>query len=189
MHYLCLKEPVYREGAYSLTSIREKDILKIMDWRNEQLNILRQNEKLTKEKQIKYFQEVIRPSFQEKHPIQILFSFLLDEELIGYGGLTHIDWTSLRSEVSFLLKTNRTDQDKYKQEFSIFLSLLKRIAFNDLQLNRLYTETFDIRSTHLETILKNGFVLEGRLREHVKIEEVYVDSLIHGFLRSSFHEL
>ena len=165
--------------------LREEDLLPIMEWRNAQIDILRQTEKLTPQMQQKYFQEVLRPSYGEGRPQQILFSFLIGKQLIGYGGLTHIDWDASRGEISFLLNTEHTQNlQTYQKEFSIFLQLLKRVAFGDLQLNRIFAETFDIRPYHIETLEQADFVYEGRLRQHVKIKGRYIDSVIHACLRS-----
>jgi RimJ/RimL family protein N-acetyltransferase len=188
MNYQPLKKTTFTQSPYSLVPLRKEDILAIKNWRNEQMTILRQSKPLDDEMQMKYYQEVIMPSFQEKQPQQILFSFLLRENCIGYGGLTHIDWISQRAEVSFLLDPVRIkDSNSYQNEFSVFLSLLKNVAFDDLKFNRLFTETFDLRPCHIETLGKNGFAFEGRLREHNKIENQFVDSLIHACLRSTYN--
>ena len=167
--------------AYRLVHIREEDILKIKQWRNEQINILRQKKPLTDEEQIKYYKNVIQPTISQEHPEQILFSYLHQDRCIGYGGLTHIDWDYQRAEVSFLLETARNhDISQFQKEFGIFLEFLKRIAFDDLKLHRLYTETYDIRPYVIETLEKKGFRFEGRLKDHVKIDGKFVDSVIHG---------
>lgn len=190
MKYHCLKQQVFEEGKYSLEPLREEDMIPIMEWRNAQIAVLRQKEILTLKGQQKYFQEVIKPAFQESKPPQVLFSFLKGKKLIGYGGLTHIDWDSARGELSFLLNNESAQNpSSYKIEFAIFFKLLKKAAFKDLELNRIFTETFDIRPAHIDTLVQNGFILEGRLRQHVCIDGRYFDSLIHGYLRSDEDEL
>jgi RimJ/RimL family protein N-acetyltransferase len=183
MEYRCLKKQIYQEGEWSIVPIREIDMAKIRDWRNEQIIILRQNHILSEEEQKNYWERVLKPGFSEEKPHQILFSYLKNGELIGYGGLTHIDWNSARAEVSFLLATDRkTQQATYQKEFALFLSLLKRAAFEDLKLHRLFAETFNLRPAHVEVLEKAGFALEGTLKDHVRIENNYYDSLIHGLL-------
>lgn len=190
MHYRTLKLNQYSHDSYSVVPIRKEDMRLIREWRNEQMTILRQAEPISEESQKKYYQNMIIPLFEMEHPPQLLFSFFCGHELIGYGGLTHMDWSSQHAEVSFLLNTQRVrDHDLYQKEFSIFLTLIKKIAFEDIRFHRLFTETYNIRPLHIETLLKNGFVLEGCLREHVKIEGHFVDSLIHGYLRDAYHEV
>jgi len=152
-----------------------------MHWRNAQLKVLRQREPLTPEKQERYYQGVILPSFAEKTPRQILFSYLHKEELIGYGGLVHISWEDRRAEVSFLVDPDRVgDSSIYSQDFSLYLSLIKQAAFQHLGFMRVFTETYDIRPHHISILESSGFQLEGRLKAHVWIDGKPVDSLIHG---------
>jgi RimJ/RimL family protein N-acetyltransferase len=144
---------------------------------------LRQNELLSDDDQKKYYAEVIKPSFFQLKPRIILFSFLLAGECIGYGGLTNIDWRSKRTEFSFLLDTKRADdQNLYAKEMSVFVSLIKIVAFEELKMNRLFAETFDIRNLHISVLEKNGFNYEGRMKQHVFINRKYVDSILHGML-------
>lgn len=184
MGYTCLQRDHYQYGDYTLTSLREQDILLIKEWRNDQIDILRQKEPLTDAQQINYYETVVRPAMDAEEPSDILFSYLHQGECVGYGGLTHIDWTNRRAEISFLLATERNvDLDLYKREFTIFLKLIKQIAFVELGLNRLFTETYDVRPYVLEVLENSGFVPEGRLREHVVINGKCIDSVLHGCLK------
>ncbi len=185
MKYQQLSDIEYSLGTYSIVPIRRADMLSIKEWRNEQMEVLRQSKRLTDEDQMRYYDSLVKQSFEEPFPRIMLFSYLLDGRLIGYGGLTNLDWVNKRAEISYLLETARSsekDVERYVQDFSSFLSLMKRIAFKELAVNRLYTETFDIRPLHIATLERNGFRFEGRMREHVCIEDKYIDSLIHGCL-------
>jgi hypothetical protein len=182
--YRCLKSNTLTENGYSLVPIREQDIQFIRKWRNDQIDILRQEKKLTKDQQVLYFDTVIKPSFVQKHPRLILFSLLLNDLCIGYGGLVHIDWIAKRAEVSFLNNTERSKKSlEYNNDFSNFLDFILKIGFDYLNLNKLYTEAYDIRPQTIKILERKGFELEGRLRQHVSIKGKYVDSLIHGVLK------
>jgi len=171
---------------YQLIHIREEDIMLIMKWRNEQIKILRQNKKLTTADQKKYYEEIIKPSYESKKPTLILFSLLFNEKLIAYGGLTNIDWVSKRSELSFLDKTGRTkNSNLYKEDFNAFINLIKKVAFKNLRLHKIFAETYEFRLEHIKILEKNGFEYEGRLKEHVIIDGIYTDSLIHGLLEEN----
>lgn len=187
MKYLCLNHGSYSSGEYSVTAIRELDIYLIKEWRNAQIAVLRQKRPLTNDRQKAYYNNVVRPSFEMGQPNIILFSYLLGSNCIGYGGLTNIDWNARRAEISFILDTDRiVDTRQYQQDFGAFLSLMKRIAFDELGLNRLFTETYDIRPWHVAVLENNGFEFEGRLKQHVYIEGRLVDSLMHGCLREQY---
>jgi len=185
-----LSKTKLQHGKYILTPIRKQDIQKIRKWRNDQMDILRQNKILTKLEQEDYFNKIIKRTFQENKPNCILFSFLLNDECIGYGGFVHIDWFLKRSEISFLNETNRAqNQETYKTDYSIFLKIILQIAFEQLCLNRIFTETFAFRKNTSKLLEKFGFRLEGRLKNHVMVKGNYFDSLIHGFLKQYYKKL
>lgn len=184
--YNCLKHQKYSYNGYCLMVIQAEDIEIIRKWRNEQMNILRQSNLISIGKQINYFSNVIWPSMQKKQPENILFTLFLENKIIAYGGLTNIDWISKKSELSFLDKTERAkNSNLYRADFTVFIDLIKKIAFGNLGLHRLFTETFDVRPRHIKILEENGFSREGRLKEHVFINDTYVDSLIHGFLNKN----
>lgn len=181
--YKCLENNVIHKESYSIQPYREDDLLKILSWRNEQIEVLRQSKVLTVEDQIKYYKDFIIPSFANKATKIILFSFLENKKCIGYGGLTNIDWPSKRAEISFLLETNRShNKDIYSKDFSTFLALLKEVAFDQLRFNRLFTETYSFRKHHIRILEDNGFQLEGTLKKHTYFNGQYIDSIIHGYL-------
>lgn len=182
-YYKCLCENVYTCNNYTLLPIREQDIMHIKDWRNAQIAVLRQKEPLTEEGQKRYFETAVWPTFMMDRPPQILFSFLKNSVCIGYGGLVHINWEDRRGEVSFLLNPERVENKKvYREDFLAYLRLLKEVAYNDLQFNRLTGETYDLRPYHVSIMEEAGFRLEGRMKRHIYHNGIYVDSLIHGHL-------
>lgn len=181
MNYACLKTQTFTDHSYRIIPLREQDIYLIKEWRNAQIDVLRQNIPLTDEMQKKYFENVIRPSFALSQPNQILFSFLKDDHLIGYGGIVHVEWKAQQGEVSFLVDPQRiANPAVYEMDFSSFLKLIKTVAFKNLHFKRLYTETYAIRNVHISILEKAGFVEERRLKNWVKIKEQFVDAIIHG---------
>jgi len=183
MHnYRPLDRIKFELNDYCIIAIRWEDREKIRIWRNEQIEILRQNNELTKEDQDNYFKNIIAPLFTEEEPKQLLFSFLKNDKLVGYGGLVHISWEDKNAEISFLLETNRNkDIDVFTSEWYIYLSLIKEVAFISLRFKKIYTYGIDIRPHLTKVILKQNFVEEARLKDHVKKKDKYFDVLIHSF--------
>ena len=174
---------------YCLVPFMEQEMELIRKWRNEQIDYLRQNKPLTKDEQSKYYHQVIKKSFYEKEPEMILFSFILKNNCIGYGGFVHIDWNLKKAELSFVLDTNRTEKlETYKKEFSIFLKIILNIGFKQILFHKIFTETFDIRPNTILVLEKAGFVLENRLSSKNYINGSYVDSLFHRILISEYVE-
>lgn len=182
--YRCLSAQQFaNEAGYKLIPLREQDIEQIRIWRNAQIDILRQKTAISHEQQARYYEGVIRPTFTEDNPKQVLFSFLLNETCIGYGGLTHLDWEARHAEVSFLVDPLYVQDDAlYHQTFAHYLALLSRIAFLDLRFHRLFAETYAFRKEHIATLEAAGFQWEGRLRDHIFKRGQWEDSLIHGLL-------
>lgn len=182
-HYRCLALPLPEEDGYTLRPVAQEDLLPIMHWRNEQLEVLRGRATLTPADQHAYWRDVIEPCFREDRPRQILLTYLHHGGPIGYGGLVHISWEDRRAEVSFLVSPERAaDPAAYTRDFSTWLRLLRRVAFEGLGLQRLFTETYDLRPHHVAVLEAGGFEPEGRLRRHVIIRGRPVDSLLHGCL-------
>jgi len=178
-----------RFREYEITSVRMTDALPIMRWRNEQIDVLRQSAPLEPDEQLRYFREVVMPTFAMERPPMVILAYLLNGILIGYGGIVHLDWKAKRGEVSFLLNPERTeDKQSYGREMGVFLTLLKRLAFKQLELNRLTTEAYGNRTWHVQAIEANGFKQEGILRKHVFKGGEMVDAHLHGFLREDFKE-
>ena len=177
--YKCLSINTFHYNDYSIIPIRYSDRIKIMKWRNEQLFHLRQKEILTSKIQDTYFKEVILKLFHKKNPSQILFSYFYREKLIGYGGLVHIDWINLNAEISFIMDTS-LEKKYFNLNWSVFLKLLEKPAFNVLGLNKIYTYAFDLRP-NLYDILENcGYTKEAVLKNHIKFKSVFKDIVIHS---------
>lgn len=187
VQYKCLDKKKILFKNYSLVPLRKQHIQIIRKWRNEQMSILRQKKKLTKKEQVDYYEKIIKKTFNKKNPNLILFSLLLENICIGYGGLTNIDWIAKKSEVSFLLDTSRSkDKKTYRKDFRIFLNFILDLAFIELKMNKLFTETYDIRPIHVSVLENVGFKLENRVKRRVFVKGKYVDSLYHNYLRKNY---
>lgn len=169
-------------GGYRYVGLRHQDIQEIRRWRNEQQDVLRQKNSLTRAEQQQWWETVVTPTHRSAHPSFLLVSILDgDSELVGYGGLTNIDWDHLRAEVSFLVSTERAaDAATYEVDILAFLDFLKAWAFEELGLHRLFTETYAFRRVHIELLERAGMDLEGRMRDHVDTDEGFLDSFLHG---------
>ena len=180
--YNFLSNNKYCIEEYCLVPLRQEDMELIRRWRNEQIDALRQNEPITKDQQHSYFNQVILKSFNDDKPDCILFSFLTNSVCIGYGGLVNIDWKSKIAELSFLVDTNHyINQNLYSSDFNSFLTLIHEIIFKDLKFKKLFTETYDFRSYHIEVLEKFGFKEEKRIKNKVVINGKNVDSAFHVY--------
>ena len=73
-------------------------------------------------------------------------------------------------------------REQYREDILALLGIVRKLAFEELKLHRLYTETYDIRPFHICVLEEFGFVMEGRLKDHNIINNQYVDSIFHGLI-------
>jgi len=177
--YRILNKQEFHHDNYSLIPVRMEDRYDIMKWRNEQIYHLRQSKPLTIKDQDKYFNTIVQGLFEKEKPEQLLFSYLERDKCIGYGGLVHINWIDRNAEISFIMDT-QLEKNEFHKHWGIFLDLLYQIAFDELDLHKIYTYAFDLRPHLYEAIEAKGFVKEAVLREHCYFNDQYKDVIIHS---------
>ncbi|MGH6978214.1 MAG: GNAT family N-acetyltransferase [Brevundimonas sp.] len=177
--------PVLSDGSVVVRAVEPEHIEPIRRWRNAQIDVLRQSRAITPEEQTAYFERVIWPDKGSDRPFNILLGLFENNRLIGYGGLVHIAWDYARAEVSFLLATEiAADEVVVSALFATWLRHMQRLAFDDLGLSRLTTETYAMRALHLRVLDEAGFQREGLLRDHVRVGGRPMDAVVHGCLAS-----
>ncbi|MFT6842473.1 MAG: RimJ/RimL family protein N-acetyltransferase [Psychroserpens sp.] len=182
--YQILNKQKFYSGKVSIEPIRMEDRYAIMQWRNEQIYHLRQDRLLTKEGQDKYFTEVVAKLFEHEQPGQLLFSYLKDDQCVGYGGLVHINWINKNAEISFIMNTS-LERKYFEFHWSSFLNLIEKVAFEELKLHKIFTYAFDLRPRLYTALEERGFRKEAQLSEHSFFDGKYIDVLIHSKLNSS----
>lgn len=98
-----------------------------MNWRNEQIDILRQKDLLTEKIQVDYFENLVAKLFDQEQPS----SYLENDKCIGYGGLVHINWNHKNAEISFIMNTELV-KDSFRKHGINYLQLIEKIAFKEL---------------------------------------------------------
>lgn len=178
--------PIYERNGRGLFPLEKRYLEKLKEWRNTQMAILRQWKPLTDMDQEKWFERI------SERKDEVLFSILVseeigDERLIGYCGLVNIDYISRRGEVSFLVEPSRvSNRELYKDDFTAVLRMLCAYAFCQLNLNKIYTETYVFRKDHIHILEEFGFEKDGILREHQYKNGRYYDSVIHSVIRARY---
>lgn len=181
--YRSLTRRVFRDGEFCIRPIRYEDKYEIMKWRNEQIYHLRQSKPLTVADQDNYFRDTVSKLFEADQPNQLLFSYLQKEKCIGYGGLVHINWIDGNAEISFIMETS-LENDFFNFHWQTFLKMIETVAFDELNLHKIYTYAFDIRPHLYEAIEAVGFKKEAVLPEHCFIDGQFKDVVIHAKVSS-----
>ena len=180
--YKILSKNSFSYKEYRLIPIREEDKYVIMKWRNEQIFHLRQKTPLQIEEQDEYFKSTITSLFDQLKPNQILFSFLKSDKIIGYGGLVHIKWNKKEAEISFLIDTELQDEN-FEKLWSIYLNLIEEVSFSCLELNKIYTYSFDVRPKLYELLEKQSYIFECQIKKAIKKEGKWLNALMHSKYR------
>lgn len=177
--YNALNKQKFSIGEYAIVPIRMEDRYEIMRWRNEQIYHLRQDKYLTEEDQDKYFKSIVANLFAQEKPNQILFSFLKGGELIGYGGLVHINWSDKNAEISFIMETSQ-ENVQFESNWTSFLKLIEDVAFKELLFHKVYIYAFDLRPHLYEVLNKNNFFKDAVLVDHCFFRGKFIDVVIHS---------
>ncbi|MDA9811366.1 GNAT family N-acetyltransferase [Flavobacteriaceae bacterium] len=177
--YRCLIQNDFGKESFRIIPIRYSDRFEIMKWRNDQLYHLRQKKILTKKDQNIYFKNSVLDLFNSKEPDQLLFSFLKNGNLIGYGGLVHINWFDKNAEISFVMDT-KLENKFFEANWLIFLELIESLGFNELMFKKLYVYAFDLRPYLYPILEKRNFINEARLHKHVFINKEFKDVVFYS---------
>lgn len=184
MRYSCMPNPVLELSPFAIEAVQPDHIEAIRRWRNSQMDVLRQSAPISPEGQVRYYEQHIWPTMGLPQPQNILVSYLEDGRHIGYGGLVHIDWVGRSAEVSFLLDPAlTTDEAVYRRYHVSFLALVKMLAFDDLGMEHLTTETHAHRGAHIANLEAAGFRWKSVIPNKVLVTGVATDSIMHRCCR------
>ncbi|MBK5262642.1 MAG: GNAT family N-acetyltransferase [Peptostreptococcaceae bacterium] len=147
-----------------LVAIEEKDLQQLMEWRNlpESKKYFREYREINFSMQKKWFEEKVI-----KDPNTIMFSIreATTEELLGCCGLCYINWIYSYADLSLYIgwQESYIDEKGYAKESC---QLLFDYAFNQLNLNKIWTEIYEFDNKKLELYKSLGMHLDGVLRQN-----------------------
>ena len=176
------KRKIGKSQEIKFQAIKFSDSEKIRNLRNSQINILRQDKKLSKIDQIKYFKEVVMPDLQSKTPRNILFTIKYKKNFIGYCGLTNINWEIGSAEISFLVKKKYNKSKLFNRFFNETLNYLENISHKN-KIYQINSEIYDFRKEILNCFDQRNYKLAGyfrnyRIKNNVKISSFFYTKII-----------
>jgi len=130
--------------SHYIEPIETEDWEPVRKWRNAQMDILRQDHKITRREQKEYALDYYKDPKDRK-----LYSFLTaainpfdSDVLIGYGGFVNINKEEKSAEISFLMDPKRKeDLLLYTVEWLLFLAFL-RIESKKMGITTWKSETY-----------------------------------------------
>ncbi len=104
-------------------------------------------------------------------------------KLIGYIGIKKIDYHISKCELFYFIDTDFEGKGIISKAVSEVIEL----CFNELKMNKIFICTSKINFGSQQIALKNGFILEGTLREEFKNGDGVLEAInYYGLLKSDF---
>jgi len=127
-----------------------------------------------------YIEEMLR---REKAVTHIYASVALKSThaIIGTAMIFNFNREAKHAEIGYVFHSDYWGKG-YGTET---VTLLDNFAFNSINLHKIHAHVVDTNFGSVRVLEKNGFKLEGRLKDHHFIEGKYYDGLLFGKLQSN----
>ena len=169
----------------SLFAVEKNDLKKFRDWRNNPdfRKHFREYRELNMRQQEQWFEEKV-----VNDPSTLMFSIKRneDEELIGCCGFVYINWVHRHADLSLYIgwKDEYIDTKGFAEESC---QLLFDYGFNELSLNKIWTEIYEFDDKKGALYDKIGFKQDGFLRENYWYNGKWWGSRILSLLNSEIN--
>jgi len=153
--------------------------VKAREWRNDK-------EIYDNCRQVGLISEKDQQNWLANGDIKHMFAVIIDSGCIGVAGITNIHNTHRCGEISLYIA---------KEHHSLgigakpIIKTLAAYAFEMLNLNRIFGETYSTNVVELLNLKELGFITEGTLRQTYYKNGQYIDSVIQSLLRSEYDRL
>lgn len=164
-----------------LRFVQEKEIETIRIQRNKWKKYFRQEKDLTEKDQKRWYKHYKK---YESTPNALYFVIVKDvTELIGVCGFTKIDRENKGAELSFFMFDNYINE--YSNEA---LKILLEWGFNNLSLERVYTDVFHYDLLKYNFLVKNGWTTEDIRTSSYKKDGSFVELFLFSIAKDRFYE-
>lgn len=102
------------------------------------------------------------------------------QAIIGTGMIFNFDHEAKKAELGYVFHRDHWGKG-YGSEC---VALMSDFAFGALKLHKLYANVVDANIGSARILERNGYVLEGRLKDHYFIENQYYDALLYGRIQA-----
>lgn len=163
-----------------LRAIEKEDLSQLLVWRNmpELRRYFREYRELNYSQQIAWFDQKVNNDTSTR-----MFSIVDNQNtLIGAAGLCYIDWINRTADFSIYIGVEGLYIDKHFAPDAA--KTMIKYAFEELGLNKLWTEIYSFDQSKAKFLPELGFQLEGKHRQTHWAENSWHDSLFFGLLAS-----
>jgi RimJ/RimL family protein N-acetyltransferase len=122
--------------------------------------------------------------YQIKRGKGYVFGIVLKEtgKVIGAIALIKVDWTHKNAEAGYWMGRSYWNRGLMTEA----LELLLKFSFEQLELHRVYAHVFAENVNSKRVLEKNGFHMEGKMREAICKYEIWQDLLLYGILQPDY---
>jgi RimJ/RimL family protein N-acetyltransferase len=92
--------------------------------------------------------------------------------------LVHINWIDKNAEISFIMNTE-LEKEFFQLHWVTYLDLIEQLAFEELELHKIFIYAFDLRPHLYSTVEVAGFIKEAVFKEHCFFQGEYKDVVIY----------
>ena len=169
-----------------LTAVERSDLKQLMDWRNNSnfRKHFREYRELNMAAQELWFEQKVL-----NDPSTMMFSIrrLTDNELLGCCGFVYINWVHRNADLSLYIGWNESyiDDKGYAEDAC---KTLLNYGFNELCLNKVWTEIYEFDEKKQKLYDKLGFQQDGLLRENYFYDGEWWNSRMLSLLAREYLE-
>lgn len=146
-----------------LTAVEHDDLEQLRLWRNreEYRKYFREYREISRDMQEKWYQQKV---LNDGSTIMFSIYDIKTNELLGCCGLCYINWINRYADLSLYIGKDNCyiDSEGYAKEAC---EVLFRYGFNELGLNKIWTEIYEFDKKKYELYNELGFHQDGFLRE------------------------
>ncbi|QSX07145.1 GNAT family N-acetyltransferase [Sedimentibacter sp. zth1] len=168
-----------------IKAIEKEDLEQLMEWRNlpEFRKYFREYRDINENMQNKWFENTV---VNDKNTIMFSIFDNCTKKLIGCCGLCYINWVHRYADLSLYIGIDECyiDDCGYAEEAC---KLLFDYGFNELNLNKIWTEIYEFDHKKKALYDKLGFNQDGLLRQNYFYEGRWWASRIISLLSSEFN--
>lgn len=164
----------------SLRAIEKDDLSQLLAWRNtpELRRYFREYRELNHEQQLSWFNDKVNNDASTR-----MFAIVdQQEKLLGAAGLCYIDWVNRTADFSIYIGRGGLYIDEKIAPDAARVMI--RYAFDELGLNRLWSEIYSFDQAKVNFFNHLRFNLDGKHRQTHWAESAWHDSLFFSLLSS-----
>lgn len=165
-----------------LSGIEKDDLPLLMKWRNnpEYRKFFREYREINADMQLNWYENKV---MQDSSTVMFSIRSTRDDSLLGCCGLCYINWIHRHADLSLYIGWNESyiDDEGYAEESC---KLLFNYGFNELGLNKIWTEIYEFDNKKYDLYHSFGFHDDGLLREQYFYDGKWWNSYVMSLIRN-----